>query len=76
VRKGTLEGIARDLYGAKAPGAVVRLAGTDRQTVADSKGRFRFDDLPAGTYDIVTTPTKGEAGVSFAWRVEGAKRDG
>lgn len=69
-RAGTLEGVARDLRGGIAKGAVVRLAGTNLQTMADAKGHFRFENLPVGTYDVVTTPTIGEAAISFAWRVE------
>jgi len=71
-RTGTLDGTARDLGGAAAGNAVVRLAGTNLQTVADSKGHFRFDNLPVGTYDIVTTPPNGQPAISFAWRVEEA----
>lgn len=68
-RAGTLEGIARDLGGGIDKKAVVRLAGTNLQTISDSKGRFRFENLPVGTYDVVTTPASGEAAISFAWTV-------
>lgn len=67
---GTLEGRARDVSGAAAPGARVQLAGTALETTADSEGIFEFEDVPAGTYDLVITPRGGEATVSFAWRVK------
>lgn len=33
-------------------GALIRLIGTNRETTTDSQGRFRFENLPAGTYQL------------------------
>lgn len=33
-------------------GALIRLIGTNRETTTDSQGRFRFDNLAAGTYQL------------------------
>lgn len=33
-------------------GAIIRLVGTGRETVTDSSGRFRFDNLPEGEYQL------------------------
>ncbi|HEY3412280.1 MAG TPA: SpoIID/LytB domain-containing protein [Armatimonadota bacterium] len=69
-RTGILEGRARDISGAFAPGALVQVAGAGLEAVADREGFFQFKDLPAGTYDLVVTPKGGQATVSFAWRVK------
>ncbi|MFU8785310.1 TonB-dependent receptor [Aliidiomarina sp.] len=33
-------------------GAIIRLMGTNRETTTDRQGRFRFDGLTAGTYEV------------------------
>lgn len=33
-------------------GAIIRLVGTNRETTTDRQGRFRFDNLAAGTYQL------------------------
>ena len=33
-------------------GAIIRLMGTNRETTTDRQGRFRFDGLAAGTYEV------------------------
>lgn len=68
-RNGVLEGIAKYPDGVPFANARVTLLGTDREAIADARGRFRFDALPAATYDVVVTPGEGAAVVSFSWSV-------
>jgi hypothetical protein len=50
----TLTGTVFDsVSGGALPGATVRLAGTEFSATADSRGRFRMDSLPAGSFDVV-----------------------
>jgi hypothetical protein len=58
---GTLVGIVTDKSGAVVPGADVKIAnketGLNRETTTNGAGQYRFDLLPAGTYEVrVTMP--------------------
>lgn len=67
--RGTLEGVARTSDGRAVPDALVYVVGTDRVMRTDKTGRFRFQRLPVGDYDIAVLGKKGASGVSFAWTV-------
>jgi iron complex outermembrane receptor protein len=45
-----LTGVVQNSVGDPAPGTVVQLVELRRRTSADSEGRYRFDDVPAGSY--------------------------
>lgn len=47
-----LRGEVIDPHGRIVNGAIIRLAGTSRETTTDRQGRFRFDNLPAGEYRV------------------------
>lgn len=47
-----IRGEIADPRGQFVAGAIIRLAGTNRETVTDRHGRFRFDGLEAGQYQI------------------------
>ena len=50
---GTITGTVADSTGVRPlQGAEVRIPSLGRTTQADAAGRFRFTDLPAGTYDV------------------------
>jgi hypothetical protein len=52
---GEIAGILRDPAGAEIPGAQLQLTdehGRTRQTISAADGRFRFPDLPEGTYRL------------------------
>jgi len=68
-RNGTLAGIAKEKDGTPFANATVALVGTDREVKTDAAGRFRFEALPAATYDIVVTPEDAPAAMTFAWMV-------
>src|SRR5689334_3020467 len=58
---GTLAGLVTDKSGAVVPGADVKIVnketGLNRETKTNGAGQYRFDLLPAGTYEIrVTMP--------------------
>src|SRR5947207_11211133 len=58
---GTLAGIVTDKSGAVVPGADVKIAnkeiGLNRETKSNGSGQYRFDLLPAGSYEVrVTMP--------------------
>jgi Carboxypeptidase regulatory-like domain/TonB-dependent Receptor Plug Domain len=44
--------VVDSIHGGPLPGAVVTIAGTDKQGIADSAGRFRIDSIPPGTYQL------------------------
>jgi hypothetical protein len=44
--------VVDSIHGGVLPGAVVTIAGTDRQGIADSTGKFRIDSIPPGKYQI------------------------
>jgi hypothetical protein len=44
--------VVDSIHGGVLPGAVVSIAGTDRQGIADSGGKFRIDSIPPGKYQI------------------------
>jgi hypothetical protein len=44
--------VVDSIHGGVLAGAVVTIAGTDRQGIADSTGKFRIDSIPPGTYQI------------------------
>jgi TonB-dependent receptor len=53
---GTLTGTVADSNGVKPlQGADVRITSLGRVTNADAAGRFRFTDLPAGTYEVTAS---------------------
>jgi Carboxypeptidase regulatory-like domain/TonB-dependent Receptor Plug Domain len=56
VQSGTIAGIVRDEQGAVLPGVTVTLSGVDRSAtfVTEADGRFRFLDLPPGTYKLTS----------------------
>lgn len=47
---GSLSGIVSFDSGKPAPDVILTIQGTDRQTVSDAQGIFRFPDLPDGNY--------------------------
>lgn len=49
---GSIGGVVRDQDRRPIPNARVLILGTGRMAIADSLGRFRFEDVPAGTYDV------------------------
>jgi len=52
---GTIQGrvfLRMVLVDVPAPGVAVTIAGTNRQTVTNGKGRFAFSDVPLGTYTL------------------------
>ena len=53
---GKLEGRIRDQAGAPIAGAQVRVEGSAYGAVADSRGYYFINDLPAGTIDV-TSPS-------------------
>jgi iron complex outermembrane receptor protein len=54
---GSVDGTVVDITGAAVAGARVEVtvAGRTRSVVTDAAGRYRFDDLPPGSYRIVAT---------------------
>ena len=54
--QGGIRGILIDSLrgGAPVPGATIQLIGATRSTVTDAAGRFRFDDLSAGSWRLAT----------------------
>jgi len=65
---GTLTGTVFEADGSTpVPGAVVTLAPSLRQAVADSAGLYRFDNLPLGSYEIdVEKPANGDRAAATA----------
>lgn len=49
---GMLLGTIRDAHRRPIARATVIIVGTARMATADSLGRYRFEELPAGTYDV------------------------
>lgn len=82
---GTLTGTVADSGGVRPlQGADVRISSLGRVTSADAAGRFRFTDLPAGTYEVtasfagagaetqsVTVSQDGTVQINFALAPEG-----
>ncbi|MEP6788808.1 MAG: TonB-dependent receptor, partial [Acidobacteriota bacterium] len=60
---GDVEGTVKDPKGAVVPGVSVTLVGVDvgfnRSATSDENGRFRFPQIPAGTYNITTAAAAG-----------------
>lgn len=52
----TLEGRITDTSGDGVKGAAVSLIDLDAETMTDGKGRFRFRDVPAGSYFVRVDP--------------------
>ena len=50
-----VRGVVQLPDGAPAAGSVVRLRGTSRESVADAAGRFSFDGVRPGRYEVVAT---------------------
>ncbi|MCA1850433.1 MAG: carboxypeptidase regulatory-like domain-containing protein, partial [Acidobacteria bacterium] len=78
-RHSSIAGTVRDTTGASVGGADVHLVNPQqamlRATQTDAGGQFRFDDVPAGTYEVRVTRT-GFASRRLAARVvEGATAD-
>jgi len=67
-RRAALQGMIHDSIGdGPLAGARVRIEGTDHDAMADERGRFRLDDLPAGVYSITFEhPVLEEWGVAPA----------
>ena len=86
---GTLIGTVLDSNGVRPlQGADVRISSIGRVTTADTAGRFRFTDLPAGTYELtasfagaavqtqtITVSQDGTQQVNFALAPEGTDID-
>lgn len=47
-----IRGQVSDASGRLVLGAIVRLEGVNREAATDNQGRFRFENLPAGTYEM------------------------
>ncbi|MGD8377181.1 MAG: TonB-dependent receptor [Acidobacteriota bacterium] len=56
---GTITGVAVDADGEPVTGASVSLVQLRRRTDLDTEGRFRFDDVPHGTY-VIEVVSHGE----------------
>ncbi len=83
----TITGIVVDSTGVRPlQGAEVRIPALNRTTQADSAGRFRFSDLPPGTYDVTASfagaaaqtlsadiSSDGTASVTFGLAPEGTE---
>ncbi|HEX6251540.1 MAG TPA: TonB-dependent receptor [Gemmatimonadaceae bacterium] len=52
---GQVSGSVRDSAGAPVPHAQVAIIGLDRVTTSDAAGRFRFESVPPGRYELYTT---------------------
>lgn len=62
---GSVEGVVKDANGAVVPGVEITLTGTsvgfNRSIQSDSNGAYRFQQVPPGTYKVITTADKGFA---------------
>jgi hypothetical protein len=71
---GGLSGVVRDslLTGGPLPNAVLWIEGTPREARTNLNGQFRFDSLPAGTYQVTFShPVFDAAGIAAPrWRIE------
>ncbi len=65
---GTIEGTVKDQQGAVVPGVSVTVTGTNvgfnRTVQSDSDGVYRLQQVPPGSYKVVTSPVKGFAGAT------------
>lgn len=52
---GPVAGSVRDSSGSPVPHAQVAIIGLDRVTTSDAGGRFRFESVPPGRYELYTT---------------------
>ncbi|HET8622279.1 MAG TPA: carboxypeptidase regulatory-like domain-containing protein, partial [Gemmatimonadales bacterium] len=71
---GVLSGVVRDslLTGGPLPNAIVWIEGTPREARTNLNGLFRFDSIPAGTYQLTFShPVFDAAGIAAPrWRIE------
>ncbi len=54
-KPGSVEGSVQSESGRPVAGAHVSLTGTKQMTVTDKRGRFAFEDMPAGAYALAIT---------------------
>ena len=73
---GVVAGVVKDALGRALAGAAVRLEGADggvlQRAIADDQGRFRFADVPEGTYAVVAEREGFETATAVG-TVEGAE---
>ena len=57
--RGSLRGTVQDISGGRLPGAKIILRNTElsllRETLSDSRGEFRVEDLPPASYNLTIT---------------------
>ena len=74
IPKGGLSGVVRDslLTGGPLPNAILWIEGTPLEARTNLNGQFRFDSLPAGTYQVTFThPVFDAAGIAAPrWRID------
>jgi hypothetical protein len=72
--RGGLSGVVRDslLTGGPLPNAILWIEGTPLEARTNLNGQFRFDSLPAGTYQVTFThPVFDAAGIAAPrWRID------
>ncbi len=73
-RVGALAGVVRDslLTDGPLPNAILWIEGTPREARTNLHGQFRFDSLPAGTYQVTFShPVFDAAGIAAPrWRID------
>ena len=62
--EGFLRGVVTNPDGEPVEGATVSVDGTSFTTQTDEQGRYRFDDIPEGTYTVTLAPFS-QTGASF-----------
>ncbi len=64
-QSGSIEGVVYDTDEIPAPGVIMTLTGKSltgpQNALTDRRGRFRFVDLPPGTYDVTAQSERGSA---------------